>query len=163
VKAPHEFEEHLASSVRAYLRAVERAGRPEQTDEQRAIGSALEYLLGARLAEESGWDRGAWVDGILPHSLVPLPGALGVELRGLAIWDGSNWEGRRAQWIEPFAATVRLAAEDEAKLEAYTLSFGSAAHGLGGIPYGGSYLKVRGWLSPDEWWFTCHGPGRGSR
>ena len=149
------LEEKLATFLRSYIDAVERGDERLKEEQRRWIGATLESILGSRLSEDSRWGRGAWIDGILPHSLArPADGSPGIVLQGLAVWDGRNWEGRKGQWIEPVRTVVRLSGENDGAIADYTLCFGSAAHGLGGVPYGGSYVNVPGWLSPSEWWVT---------
>ncbi len=149
------LEEKLAKFIRSYLDAVERGDEGLKEEQARWIGATLERILGSHLSEDSRWIRGAWIDGILPHSLARSPdGSTGIVLQGLAVWDGHNWEGRSGQWSEPFRANVRLSAKSDDAIDEYTLCFGSAAHGLGGVPYGRSYVKVPDWISPREWWVT---------
>ena len=141
----------VAESARAYLVAVAAGSAEERAAALRDLCAALARLLGRRLAGEAAWGRWRWVDDILPES-APVMSPTACEVWGLAIW---GEDGGREQWVEPFAASLRLA--DGGALEAYRLRFVDAAAGLGRVPYG---TRRRSFVrdAPPEWQFDFTSP-----
>ena len=89
-----------------------------------AVSGALARLLCRHLEGEPAWSRWAWVDDVEIES-ASVTSTKGLEIWGLAIWD----DGARAQWVEPFLATLRVAGESQGLAE-YRLRFGDTAVGL---------------------------------
>ena len=114
----------------------------------RQLLSGLACVLTQHLEGQSGWSQWSWIDGILPESAATTAD-MTCEIWGLAIWstDGPG------EWVEPFAACVRLA--PDGSLAEYELTFGDSQRGLGTVPYGARRRHlVRD--NPPEWLFTFH-------
>jgi hypothetical protein len=147
----NDLESKLAGFVRSYIHASESQDAAQAEEALRWVCSALEHFLGSLLDECDGW-RG-WVDGITPATDM-LPDAVKVgskvdlTVRGQAL----RGEHRGPFWIEPFLASVQIAATHD-ELTGYEIHFGDAARGLATFPSDKNVRRLE-WYSPTEWLFV---------
>ena len=117
----------------------------------RQLLSGLACLLTEHLEGQSGWSPWSWIDSVIPES-VAVTGDMSCEIWGLAIWATDG----RGEWVEPFAACVRLA--PDGSLAQYELKFGDWERGLGTVPYGARRRHLVRDNAP-EWLYTFHWRG----
>jgi hypothetical protein len=134
----------LCEELHGYRTACERNHDSARRAYEKGVTEALSWLVQAHLEGDERWGPRRSIDGLDAASmLLNTKGSL--EMRGCLRGLGDG----RGNPAEPFEAHIAI---EETKL-AYTLSFGSAAHGIGGFPWG-KREELEWPRREDEWLFV---------